>query len=119
MFHRFWLSVDSDPYSGAEAGPNAFAIASVVSGALTFLGSGCCCVPIVSLVAGFVVPVLGLVAVITGILGMMQAAETGSGRGLSIAGIGLGVVGVLVALGIFTMSIVLGAGGTILQEMQR
>ena len=71
------------PY-GAAAGPqksNGLAVGSLVAG-----------------VIGLVVPLLGLVGVVLGVLGLRRARDPGiGGRGLAIAGISTGAVGLVLS----------------------
>ena len=66
---------------GAAQPNNGLAIAALILGILTFVCLG---------------PLAGIAAVICGFLGLKKAGEIGSGRGMSIAGIILGIVGTLI-----------------------
>ncbi len=79
--------------AGGGTATNGMAIAALVFGILSFV-----CLP-------FLGPVL---AVVFGLVGLSKAKQTGSGRGMSIAGIVLGILGLLVAI-IATVVIVLAA----------
>ena len=70
---------------------NGMAIAALVLGILTFVCLG---------------PVAGILAIIFGFLGMKKANETGTGKGMSIAGIVLGAVGTVLSIILFFVLIV-------------
>ena len=107
---------DLDP---AVGGTNVLAVVSLITGVLALLSSGCCCVPILSMFSAVLLPVLSLVAIVTGILGLGQAKVTGQGKGLSMAGIGLGTGAIVVALAVMSLSVVAGAASAIFQRMQQ
>lgn len=79
-------------------GKNQLAMASLVTGAVSVVSTFCCCIPIVGIVAYLVVPLAGVAAVATGVMGLQHANRTGVGKNESIAGIALGGVGVLIGL---------------------
>jgi hypothetical protein len=66
---------------GAATRNNGLAIAALILGILTFVCLG---------------PLAGIAAVILGFLGLKKASEIGTGRGMSLAGIILGIVGSLI-----------------------
>jgi hypothetical protein len=68
------------PIGPAKPG-NGLAVAALVLGILTFVCLG---------------PIAGIAAVVLGILGVNKAKETGTGKGMAIAGIVLGIVGTIV-----------------------
>jgi hypothetical protein len=70
------------PASGGSQ-TNGMAVAALVLGILTFVCLG---------------PVAGILAIIFGILGMKKANQTGTGKGMSIAGIVLGAVGTVATI---------------------
>ena len=70
---------------------NGMAIAALVLGILTFVCLG---------------PIAGILAIIFGFLGMKKANETGTGKGMSIAGIVLGAVGTVLSVILFFVLIV-------------
>jgi hypothetical protein len=112
---RYFLM--SSPGTDAEGGgSNTMALVSAISGALAIVGTGCCCVPIVSCFAQLIVPVLALVAIVTGILGMSKANELGgTGKGMAMAGIGMGVGAFLLGIVAVVVGMFLGAGMGALQ----
>ena len=77
---------------------NQLAMASLATGAISVFSTFCCCIPIVGIVAYFVVPLAGVAAVATGALALQEANRTGIGKNESIVGIALGSFGVLVGL---------------------
>jgi len=116
----FMFALSSYDGPGAQTGgTNVLAIVSLISGILSFVGSGCCCVPIISLLAMFGVPLLALVAIVTGILGISAASRTGTGKGMAITGIGLGVMGILTGIGLIVASMFLGIGVSALDAASR
>jgi hypothetical protein len=77
------------PPAGAS---NGMAIAALVLGILSFFCVG---------------PIVGVPAVVLGLIGLSKAKETGTGRGMSIAGIVLGAVGsVVIVLGFVLLVVV-------------
>ncbi|MBN2801034.1 MAG: hypothetical protein JXX28_17985 [Deltaproteobacteria bacterium] len=85
-----------------SSGPNILAIVSLVAGGLALLSTLCCCIPFVSMLEMFILPLLVLVGLITGGLGMAQANRTGEGKPLAIGGIllslGAGLIGLLMTV---------------------
>ena len=73
------------PPTGGPANPNnGLAIAALVLGILTFVCLG---------------PIAGILAIVFGFLGMKKANEMGgTGKGMSIAGIVLGIVGTIASI---------------------
>lgn len=72
------------PVGGAPSPNNGLAIAALVLGILTFVCLG---------------PIAGILAIVFGFLGMKKANEMGgTGKGMSIAGIVLGIVGTVASI---------------------
>ncbi len=96
------------PYGGVGApapagGTNGLAVAALVLGVLTFLCLG---------------PLGAVLAIVFGILGLRAARQSGVGRGMSIAGIALGGVGVVFdAVVIVLIIAAAGRAGTSLQHL--
>lgn len=111
------LMADFDAGGPASAETNVLAVVSIITGGLAFLSSGCCCIPIASIFAAVVLPLLSLIGIVTGMLGLGQAKVSGQGKGLAMAGIGLSGAAVLVALSILLLTFVGGAASAILQRM--
>ena len=78
------------------------AIAALVLGILTFVCLG---------------PIAGILAIVFGFLGMKKANETGTGKGMSIAGIVLGIVGTVLSIILFIVLVV--AGDSVRQRAGR
>lgn len=93
---------------GPPSRPNQLALASLISGAVSVMSSICCCIPIVGMIAYLVVPLAGLVAIVTGALALQEANKTGLGKNEAIAGIALGSVGVLIGLSGVAMLVLYG-----------
>lgn len=81
-----------------DTGPSPLAIASLVCGVLALVGHGCCCLPIISYVAPFLVITFEMVALILGFVARSQAAEQGRSEPLAMAGIGLAIAAILMSL---------------------
>jgi hypothetical protein len=111
------LMADFDEGGTATAETNVLAVVSAIAGGLAFLSSGCCCVPILSIVSMLVLPVLSLVGIGTGIAGLGQAKVSGQGKGLAMVGIGLSAGAILMAVAAMSLSVVAGATSAILQRM--
>ena len=84
----------AQPYNpvigGAAQQQNGLAIASLVCGILTMVLGFCC---------GFVGLIPGIAALVTGYLGLRKADEMGgSGKGMAIAGMVLGGIGLVISL---------------------
>ncbi len=71
---------------------------SAVTGILAVLGHGCCCLPIVSYFAPFLVIILEIVSLITGVLARQQAAQNGETDGLAMVGLISGGIAVLMSI---------------------
>ena len=71
------------PAGGPAAPSNGVAVAALVFGILTFICLG---------------PIAGVLAIIFGFIGLGRAKETGVGRGMSMAGIILGIVGTILSI---------------------
>ena len=100
------------PGGGAE---NNLALASVICGGISVVSLLCCCVPIVNYIVWVVAPLTGIAAIITGILGLREANETGVRKNEAIAGIAMGSVGflmiaVVIIIALLGMGSVLAAG---------
>jgi hypothetical protein len=105
----------STPYDTPPAG-NPFALVALITGILSLLGNGCCCVPIISILAIFAYPltaILMVVSLITGVLGVMRARA--NGEGMALAAVGLVASGVGVAL--LVLNIALMGLSTVLQVL--
>lgn len=96
---------------------NVLATISAVLGVLSVLGSGCCCVPIVSYLAMVIVPMLALGAIVTGFVGRSQVENTGAGGTESLIGIVGGFVSMLLGVGLFLVSIFAGVGFAMLGNL--
>ena len=108
-------SFGGDPSQGG--GTNQMAMASLVCGGVSIASSICCCVPLISIVAVFVVPTLGLAAIVTGVLGLQAANKMGgTGKTESIVGIVLGSFGV--AAGLISVVMLIVYGGLMLAGSQ-
>lgn len=82
-------------------GENNMALASVICGTVSLVGLLCCCVPILNWASYILVPLCGIAAIITGILGLREANVTGVRKNEAIAGIVMGSVGfVMIIIGI-------------------
>ena len=81
---------------GGAKSSNGLAIAALVLGIISVLCLG---------------PIAGIVAIVLGVLGMKKSGQTGSGKGMSIAGLVLGVIGTLI--GIVIIVAVIAAGDDI------
>lgn len=88
--------------AGSSGGTNGLAITSLITGILSIL----------ICLYWFLAAPLGIVAIITGVLGK-NAADVKGGRGLAMAGLITGAVGVLLAL---VMVILTFAGGGITND---
>ena len=77
------------------------AVAALVLGILTFVCLG---------------PIAGILAIIFGFLGMKKANETGTGKGMSIAGIVLGAVGTVATIVVFIL--IVAAGNSVSDNVQ-
>lgn len=103
------------PMGGGE---NNMALVSVISGGVSAGSLLCCCIPIVGYLSWLVVPLAGITAIVTGIMGLKEANETGVRKNEAIAGIALGSVGiVLIVVGIVVM-LFAGVGFGMLGAMQ-
>lgn len=85
---------------GGSGASNPLAVASLVLGILSFLAWGCCClgsiIPFLSFLVMVVDFFLAVGAVVTGALGVKSSGETGTGKGMAIAGIVLGALSLLI-----------------------
>ena len=82
---------------------NVMSTISVVCGVLALFGHGCCCLPIISYIAPFIVIVLEILAIVTGFVARNQAAELGESDPLATLGLALGVIAVLMSLAYVVM----------------
>jgi len=80
-------------------GQNTMGMISAVCGILAILGHGCCCLPIISYIAPFLVVVLEVVAIVTGMMARQQAAAQGGTDSLAMVGILTGSLAVLMSIG--------------------
>jgi len=95
----------SNPYDGGSGTPtpNNLAMASLVCGVLSLLGTGCCCIPILNYLAMALYPltfILMIVGIVTGFMGRSQAAQTGEGGQNATIGLAasFGALALLVAI---------------------
>jgi hypothetical protein len=79
-------------------GQNAMGMVSAVCGILAVLGHGCCCVPIVSSIAPFLVIALETAAIVCGVLARQQAAAKGETDGRAMIGLVSGGLAILMTL---------------------
>ena len=91
------------PGGGAE---NNLALASVICGAISVVSLLCCCVPFVNYIVWVVAPLTGIAAIITGILGLREANETGVRKNEAIAGIAMGSVGFVMILVVIAIAVI-------------
>ena len=75
----------------APAQTNGMAIAALVCGVLGIIGSF---IPVVM----YFTAVLAVLGIIFGVMGMKKAKQLGSGNGLAVAGLVLGIVGTVFAI---------------------
>lgn len=95
------------PFGGGE---NNLALASLICGGVSVVSLLCCCVPLLNYASYVIVPCCGLAAIITGILGLREANQTGVRKNEAIAGIVLGSVGfVMIAIAIVLAIVGVGA----------
>ena len=92
-----------------NSGSNTMAQVSVATGAASLLGSGCCCLPLVSYIAMAIVPPLAIAAIVTGVMAQSSAAEHGGG-GMAKLGIGLGIATFVLDIGMVALSVFMGVG---------
>jgi hypothetical protein len=96
--------MEAIPVSPAAAKTNIYALLSPINGGLAFL-SNCISLfsaifPPLTYICAAVSGLLGLGALLTGVVGMMQVNRQGSlqkGKGLAVTGIVLGVLAILAA----------------------
>jgi hypothetical protein len=99
-------------------GENNMALVSVISGGISAGSLLCCCIPFVGYLSWLVVPLAGITAIVTGVLGLKEANETGVRKNEAIAGIALGSIGiVLIVVGIL-VTVFAGVGFGMLGAMQ-
>lgn len=79
-------------------GQNAMGMVSAVCGILAVLGHGCCCVPIISSIAPFLVIALEIVAIVCGLLARKQAAAQGETDGRAMIGLVSGALAILMTI---------------------
>jgi hypothetical protein len=109
------LPMSGGPMGGGE---NNMALVSLISGGVSAGSLLCCCIPFVGYLSWLVVPLAGITAIITGILGLKEANETGVRKNEAIAGIALGSIGiVLIVVGIL-VTVFAGVGFGMLGAMQ-
>lgn len=80
-------------------GQNVMGTVSAVCGFLAVIGHGCCCLPIISYIAPFIVIVLEIVALATGFLARSQAAQLGESDLMATIGLLLAVIAILMSIG--------------------
>lgn len=98
------------PPAGIPGGTeNNLALASVICGGISVVSLFCCCVPFVNYIVWVVAPLTGIAAIITGILGLREANETGVRKNEAIAGIAMGSVGFIMILVVIAIAL-LGLG---------
>ncbi len=85
-----------------EKQDNGFAIAALVFGLLGIIGGF---IPFVTYVAWL----FGILGIVFGAIGMKKAKEVGSGNGLAIAGLVLGIIGTVVAFAGFICIVIIAA----------
>lgn len=96
-----------DPTGGGE---NNMALASVICGGVSVAGLLCCCIPFVNYASYVLVPLAGIAAIVTGILGLREANQTGVRKNEAIAGIVMGSIGfVMIAIAIVLAIVGIGA----------
>lgn len=93
------------PGGGSE---NNLALASVICGGVSLVSLLCCCIPIVNYVVWIIAPLAGIAAIITGILGLREANETGVRKNEAIAGIVMGAVGFVMIAIVIVLGLVFG-----------
>ena len=85
-----------------EKSLNPLSIVSLVAGILAIVGHGCCCIPFIGSFFGILVMILEVVAIITGVIANSQK-EPGTSEPLALAGIGTGVVAMLMSVAYFVL----------------
>jgi hypothetical protein len=99
-------------------GENNLALVSVVSGSVSAGSLLCCCIPVLGYLAWLVVPFAGVVAVVTGVLGLKEANETGVRKNEAIAGIALGSVGIVLFVVVILLVLFAGVGAGLFGALQ-
>ena len=82
---------------------NGFAIAALVCGILGAIGG-------FIIYLDYVAWILGILGIVFGAIGMKKAKERGSGYGLAVAGLTLGIVGTVIAFICFIVVLLVVAG---------
>lgn len=101
------------PYYAGQAQSNGVAIAALIVGILS----------LPAVVTIIFAPILGIVAIILGFIGLGRASQAGgAGRGMAIGGIVTGALGILLTvllfLGLFVFSATLVEGGGVLEGVE-
>lgn len=92
----------------AGARQNTQALISMISGIVTLFLTILNWTPPPIGYCAFVAPLTGIVAIITGILGIRDAKQIGAGQGQAIIGIVLGALGTLVIACAFLLGVIIG-----------
>jgi hypothetical protein len=74
-----------------SGGSDTLGTISFVSGLIGLFGQGCCCIPLINMIASMVIPICMMLAIILGIAGVASAAGAGRRAPLSWMGLVLGV----------------------------
>ena len=85
-------------YVQAAAPRNTMALVSLIAGLLSFCSVLCCCIPVLNWGAFLAMLLFGLLALITGIIGLGTAKQTGQGRTEATVGMVLGVFWLVAAI---------------------
>jgi len=73
-------------------------MASVVLGSVALFGHVCCCIPIVSYAADFLIPLCEIGAIIVGLMALQEAKQLNEDPTMAKVGIGLGGAAICVSL---------------------
>ena len=96
------LSEDELAFADAPSAPvqttSPLGAVSVVLGSIALVGHICCCIPIVSYAADFLIPLLEVATLVTGVMAYQEAKASGEDATLPMVGIGLGIGAVCVTL---------------------
>lgn len=80
-------------------------IVSLILGIVSIVGNCCTCIPVISWIVAFALPIFAIVGLILGIVGMKKSKKAGFKNTFAIIGLIISIVGIIIAIVSIVLSV--------------